>query len=102
MLRDWGAGRSLASSFQLGPLKIKLIEINLVMGIVKIALIVLAMVFSASPLPFEKVASQEFLTWWWGGVTVLYFVGSDFFHVARLVAYLELWQASALEESHTA
>jgi hypothetical protein len=98
MLRGWGVGRSLASSFRLGPLKIKLVEINLVMGIVKIALIVLAMVFSASPLPFESVASQEFLTWWWAGVTVLYFIASDFFHVARLVAYLELWQAAALEE----
>jgi hypothetical protein len=101
MLRGWGVSRSLASSFRLGPLKIKLVEINLVMGIVKIALIVLAMVFSASPLPFESVASQEFLTWWWAGVTVLYFVASDFFHVARLVAYLELWQASALEELRT-
>jgi hypothetical protein len=26
-------------------------------------------------------------------VTVLYLVASDFFHVARLVAYLELWRA---------
>jgi hypothetical protein len=24
---------------------------------------------------------------------VLYFVASDFFHVARLVAYLQLWRA---------
>ena len=24
--------------------------------------------------------------WWWAGVTVLYLVASDFFHVARLVA----------------
>jgi hypothetical protein len=98
MLRDWGAWRSLASSFRLGPLKMKLVEINLVMGIVKIALIVLAMVFSASPLPFETVASQAFLTWWWSGVMVLYFIGSDFFHVARLVAYLELWRASAVDK----
>jgi hypothetical protein len=98
MLRGWGAWKSLASSFRLGALKIKLVEINLVMGIVKIALIVLAMVFSASPLPFETVASQAFLTWWWSGVIVLYFIASDFFHVARLVAYLELWRASAVEK----
>lgn len=90
MLRGWGAWQSLKSSFRLGALKIKLVEVNLVMGIVKIALIVLAMVFSASPLPFETVASQEFLTWWWSGVIVVYFVASDFFHVARLIAYLEL------------
>jgi hypothetical protein len=93
MLKGWGVGASLAGAFRLGPLKSKLVEINLVMGIVKIALIVLAMVFSASPLPFESVTTQEFLWWWWGAVTLVYLVGSDFFHVARLVAYLELWRA---------
>jgi len=77
---------------RLGPLRGKLVEINLVMGIVKIALIVLAMVFSACPLPFESVTTPEFLAWWWAGVTVLYLVASDFFHVARLVGYLELWR----------
>jgi hypothetical protein len=95
MLRGWAAGKSLAASFRVGGLKIKLVEINLVMGIVKIALIVLAMVFSASPLPFETVATQDFLVAWWCGVGVLYFVASDFFHVARLVAYLQLWRESA-------
>jgi hypothetical protein len=92
MLQDRGVGESLAVAFRLGPLKPKLVEINLVMGIVKIALIVLAMVFSATPLPFESVTTPEFLAWWWVGVTVLYFVASDFFHVACLVAYLNLWR----------
>ena len=93
MLRGTGPVESMRAAFRLGPLKAKLAEINLVMGIVKIALIVLAMVFSATPLPFESVASDAFLHNWWLGVTVLYFVGSDFFHVARMVAYLELWRA---------
>jgi hypothetical protein len=93
MLRNLGTRKSLAAAFQLGPLKGKLIEINLVMGIVKIALIVLAMVFSATPLPFESVTTPDFLFWWWLGVTVLYLLGSDFFHVARQVAYLQLWRA---------
>jgi hypothetical protein len=93
MLRGLGAGASLRAAFRLGPVKAKLVEINLVMGIVKIALIVLAIVFSASPLPFETVATEGFLLWWWAGVTVLYFVASDFFHVVRLVAYLDLWRA---------
>jgi len=92
MLQGLGVGGSLAAAFRLGPLKAKLVEINLVMGIVKIALIVLAMVFSATPLPFESVTTPEFLAWWWGGVTVVYLLGSDFFHVARQVAYLQLWQ----------
>ena len=92
MLRNLGPAASLRAAFRLGPLKSKLVEINLVMGIVKIALIVLAMVFSACPLPFESVTTPEFLAWWWAGVTVLYLLGSDFFHVARLVGYLNLWR----------
>jgi hypothetical protein len=102
MLRGLGVGASLVAAFRLGPLKGKLVEINLVMGIVKIALIVLAMVFSATPLPFENVTTPEFLMWWWLGVTVLYLVASDFFHVARLVAYLELWRAYEENENLSA
>jgi hypothetical protein len=93
MLKGLGVRASLAAAFRLGPLKSKLVEINLVMGIVKIALIVLAMVFSATPLPFESVTTPEFLMWWWIGVTMFYLLGSDFFHVARQVAYLQLWRA---------
>lgn len=92
MIDDLGPAGSLSASLRTRPLRMKLVEINLVMGIVKICLIVLAMVFSACPLPFESVATPEFLTWWCLGVTVLYFIGSDFFHVARLIAYLRLWQ----------
>jgi len=99
MLKGLGVGGSLAAAFRLGPLKSKLVEINLVMGIVKIALIVLAMVFSATPLPFESVTTPEFLFWWWAGVTVLYFLASDFFHVARQVAYLQLWRAYESEKN---
>jgi hypothetical protein len=101
MLRGLGVWGSLAASFRLGPLKSKLVEINLVMGIVKIALIVLAMVFSATPLPFESVTTPAFLFWWWVGVTILYFFGSVFFHVARQVAYLQLWRAYEGAEGFT-
>jgi hypothetical protein len=38
------------------------------------------------------VATPEFLREWWVGVVILYFVASDFFHVVRLMAYLELWR----------
>jgi hypothetical protein len=92
MLRDVGVGESLRSAFRLGKLKGKLVEVNLVLGIVKIALIVLAIVFSATPLPFESVTTPEFLRMWWIGVAVVYLLESDFFHVARLMAYLELWR----------
>ena len=93
VLRGLGPGASLGGAFRLGPLKGKLVEVNLVLGIVKIMLIVLAMVFSATPLPFESVTTPAFLAWWWAGVTVAYLVTSDFFHVARMVAYLRLWRA---------
>lgn len=93
MLRNLGPGASLAAALRLGPLKGKLVEINLVMGIIKIALLVLAMVFSATPLPFESLATTDFLNAWWAFIAVLYFIASDFFHVARAVAYLKLWRA---------
>jgi hypothetical protein len=93
MLRDLGPGASLVAALRLGRLKGKLVEINLVMGIVKIALLVLAMVFSATPLPFESVATTQFLVVWWIFIGLLYFIASDFFHVARAVAYLKLWRA---------
>ncbi len=92
MLHGTGMAGSLREAGRLKGLKGELVEINLVMGIVKIALIVLAMVFSACPLPFQTVTTPEFLAWWWAGVGVIYLVGSDFFHVARLVAYLAAWR----------
>ena len=92
MLRNLNATASLRAAFHLGPLQSRLMEINLVLGVVKIALIVLAMVFSATPLPFQSVTTPAFLAWWWAGVTLLYLLWSDFFHVARLLGYLQLWQ----------
>jgi hypothetical protein len=102
MLQGLGVAGSLKAALRLGSLKSKLVEINLVMGIVKIGLIVLAMVFSATPLPFQTVTTPGFLACWWAGVTVLYLVGSDFFHVARLVAYLNLWRGHEEEISFQA
>ncbi len=92
MARGLGPVQSLRAALRLGPLKSKLIEINLVMGIVKVALIVLAMVFSACPLPFESVESQAFLAWWWSGVGVLYLIASDYFHVVRAAAYERMYR----------
>ena len=93
MLRGCGVWASLAAAFRLGPLRGKLVEINLVMGIVKIALLVFALVLSATPLPFESIMTTGFLAWWYIGVTLVYLAASDFFHVARLVGYLNLWRA---------
>ncbi len=93
MLRNVGARASLAQAFQLGPVRSKLVEINLVMGIVRIMLIVLAMALSACPLPFQSVATPEFMTWWYVFVTILYLIAADLFHVVQLMSYLEMWKA---------
>ena len=95
MLEDFGVVASLRAASHVGALKGNLVEINLVMGIVKIALIVLLMVFSATPLPFQSVTTGAFLAFWWAGVTVVYLVASDFFHVVRLMSYLALWRRAA-------
>jgi hypothetical protein len=92
LLERRGIGSSLARSLRLGPLKGKLVEINLVLGIIKLALVVLAMVWSAIPLPFVAVVQGNALYAWWAVGTVLYCVASDFFQVARLVAFIEFWR----------
>lgn len=92
MLRGLGVGSSLKAAWQVGPLRGKLVEINLVMGIVKMMLMVLAMAFSACPLPFSSVATPDFMLHWYAFIAVLYLIASDFFHVVRLVAYLALWK----------
>lgn len=94
MLENKGVTASLRAALRLGMLRSQLIEINLVLGIVKIALIVLAMVFSAMPVPFQSVATPEFMHAWYALVAVGYFVASDFFHVARLMSYLQMWKAN--------
>ena len=92
LLEHRGVTTSLARSLSLGPLTGKLVEVNLVMGIIKLALIVLAMVFSATPLPFQSVMQGPPLYFWWGMVTLAYLAGSDFFQVARLVAFVQFWR----------
>ena len=65
------------------------------MGIVRVALLVLALTFSASPLPFQSRETQAYISVWWVGVAVFYILGSDFFHVVRRVTYLRLLQSIA-------
>ena len=92
MLEGRGVFPSLARSLHLGPLRSKLVEINLVLGIVRLALIVLAMVFSAIPLPFTADMTGTPLYLWWAFVTLLYLLASDFFQVARLAAFVDFWR----------
>lgn len=92
LLEGTSIASSLRRSLRLGPLRGKLIEVNLVLGIIKLALVVLAMVFSACPLPFATVMTGMPLYLWWAVVTVLYLAASDFFQVARLVSFIRFWR----------
>jgi len=96
LLEDRGVASALARSVRLGLLTGKLVEINFIMGIVKLALVVLAMVFSAIPLPFASTMEGPPLYVWWAIVSVLYLMASDFFQVARLVAFIQLWRGLAV------
>ena len=62
------------------------------MGIVKLALIVLAMVFSAAPLPFSDELGATRLHFVWAASTIFYFVASDYFQVVRLKGFVEFWR----------
>jgi hypothetical protein len=92
VVEDRSLPSALAASVRQGPLTMKLLEVNLVLGIVKLALVVLALVFSAIPLPFEAQMSGNALYLWWAAVGVWYLAASDFFQVARLAAFIAFWQ----------
>jgi hypothetical protein len=84
---------ALGQSFRLGKaFTSKLAEINLVMGIVKLTLIVLAMVFSAAPLPFSDELGPGALHVVTACAAVFYLIANDFFQVVRLKAFIEFWR----------
>jgi hypothetical protein len=70
----------------------KLVEVNLVMGIVKLALLVVAMVFSSVLIPFSQEVGTDALHLEWVVVLIVYFIASDFFHVVRMKSYVEFWR----------
>jgi hypothetical protein len=83
---------AIACSFKLGrEFTGKLIEINLVMGIVNLALIVLAMVLSAAPLPFSDELGPAALHRVAAVAVLFYLVSSDYFQVVRLKGFQEFW-----------
>jgi hypothetical protein len=90
LLEDRSVFSSLGQSLRLGKaMTAKLVEINLVMGIVKLALLVLAMVLSAAPLPFSDQLGSDTLHWISAVAAVFYLVASDYFHVVRLKGFVE-------------
>ncbi len=92
LLEERSPASALVESFKLGRVFTgKLMEINLVMGIVTLMLIVLAMVFSAAPLPFSDQLGPDALHAVTAASTVFYLVGSDYFQVVRLKSFIEFW-----------
>jgi hypothetical protein len=92
LLENRSALSALSQSFRLGkPFTSKLAEINLVMGIVKIALIVLAMVFSAAPLPFSDELGVGAVHMALLVSSVFFLIANDYFQVVRLRAFVAFW-----------
>lgn len=83
---------ALAQSFRLGKtFTAELIEINLTMGIVKLMLIVLAMVFSSAPVPFTDELGSGAVRFAIAVSFLFYCVASDYFQVVRLKAFTQFW-----------
>jgi hypothetical protein len=93
LLEGRSAGSALGQSLRLGKAFTgKLVEINLVMGIVNLALIVLSMVLSAAPLPFSDQLGTDALHWIDALAVIFYLVASDYFQVVRLKGFVEFWK----------
>jgi hypothetical protein len=93
VLEDRSPASALVESFRLGKVFTgKLMEINLVMGIVTIMLLVLAMVFSAAPLPFSDQLGPAALHVVAAASAIFYLVASDYFQVVRLKSFVEFWR----------
>jgi len=93
LLEGRSAIAALGQSLRLGKVFTgKLVEINLVMGIVNLALIVLAMVLSAAPLPFSDELGADALHAITALAVVFYLVASDYFQVVRLKGFVEFWK----------
>jgi hypothetical protein len=93
LLEERSAASALRQSLSLGKaFSSKLVETNLVMGIVKLALVVLAMVLSAAPLPFSDELGPGAMNAVLAVATLFYLVAGDFFQVVRLKGFVEFWK----------
>jgi hypothetical protein len=93
LLEKRSALSGLGQALQLGKAFTgKLAEINLVLGIVKLALLVVAMVFSAAPLPFSDELGPGAMHVVVAASGVFFLVANDFFQVVRLKAFIEFWR----------
>jgi hypothetical protein len=90
LFSDCSAASALGQALRLGKgFTGKLVEINLVMGIAKMALAVVAMVFSAAPLPFGDELGPSAMHAVVGASLVFFLVATDYFQVVRIKAFVE-------------
>ena len=93
LLEGDSALSALGRSLRLGKaFSSKLAEINLVLGIVKLALLVVAMVLSAAPLPFSDELGPQAMHFVWMGSVTFFLIADDAFQVVRLAAFAEFWK----------
>ena len=93
LLEECSAASALRLAFKLGrPFTSELFEIGMVMGIVNLALIVVAMVLSAAPLPFSDELGSGALHVVWAGATVFYLIAHDYFQIVRLKCFVQFWR----------
>jgi hypothetical protein len=93
LLEECSAPATLGQAMRLGrPFTSELVEIGMVMGIVNLALIVVAMVLSAAPLPFSDELGGSALHVVWAGAAVFYLIAHDYFQLVRLKCFVEFWR----------
>jgi hypothetical protein len=93
LLEHRSAGSALKEGLRLGrPFTAELVEIGMVMGIVNLALMVVAMVFSAAPLPFSDQLGGDALHMVWAAAAIFYLIAHDYFQLVRLKCFVEFWK----------
>lgn len=93
LLEECSAPSALKLALKLGrPFTSELVEIGMVMGIINLALIVVAMVLSAAPLPFSDELGSDALHVVWAGAAVFYLIAHDYFQVVRLKCFMQFWK----------
>jgi hypothetical protein len=100
LLQRVSFAQALGQALRLRRTRRRLLDVNLTMAVIKVALLLLAVVFSASPLPFADYISGWPVYAWYGVVTLLYLAASDFFKLARALAFVEFCRAAGSEPVH--
>ena len=93
LIEERSVGSALRGTMHLGrAFTSELVEIGMVMGIVNLALVVVAMVLSAAPLPFSDELGGGALHVVWAGAIVFYLIAHDYFQLVRLKCFVEFWK----------